>query len=34
MYDMGWGEVLTYCGIEWENYPDTDFAGQIKLEEY
>lgn len=21
MYDMGWGNVLTYIGVEWENYP-------------
>lgn len=24
----GWGRVLDYIGVEWENRPDTDFAGQ------
>ena len=25
MYDMGWGDVLTYIGVEWENEPDANY---------
>jgi len=25
MYDMGWGKVLSYIGVEWENEPDPDY---------
>lgn len=32
MYDMGWGEVLTYCGIGWENVPG-EVQGQMTMEE-
>lgn len=27
----GWGRVLDYIGVEWENEPDTDFVGQFSL---
>lgn len=27
----GWGKVLDYIGIGWENAPDTDFPGQISM---
>ena len=29
MYDQGWGEVLSYIGVEWEDDPD---GGQVHLE--
>ena len=28
MYDMGWGEVLDYIGIEWENEPRAELEQQ------
>ena len=32
MYDMSWGEVLTYCGIEWEDkYAEGEIPGQTSL---
>lgn len=27
----GWGKVLDYIGVGWENPPDTEFAGQCSL---
>ncbi len=30
---FGWGKVLDYIGIEWENYPFTDFIDQLKIAE-
>lgn len=27
----GWGRVLDWIGVEWENAPDTDLVGQINL---
>lgn len=27
----GWGRVLDYIGVGWENYPDTDFPGQCNF---
>ena len=27
----GWGRVLDYIGVGWENLPDTDCVGQISL---
>lgn len=32
--EYGWGRVLDYLGIGWENYPDTDLVGQISWAEY
>lgn len=29
----GWGRVLDYIGVEWENYPDTDLIGQVSFYE-
>jgi hypothetical protein len=29
MYDQGWGDVLSYIGVEWEDYPD---GGQERME--
>lgn len=29
----GWGRVLDYIGVEWENEPDTDLVGQYSFEE-
>lgn len=33
MYDMGWGKVLDYCGIGWEDMPDADepINGQMSM---
>ena len=31
MYDVGWGHVLDYIGVGWENDPFTGCAGQIGL---
>ena len=28
----GWGRVLDWIGVEWENLPDTELAGQIRME--
>ena len=28
---FGWGKVLTYIGVDWENPPDTDCVGQYSL---
>lgn len=28
---FGWGRVLDWIGVEWENYPDTDLVGQRSL---
>lgn len=30
----GWGRVLDYIGVGWENKPDTDFVGQYSFEDY
>ena len=27
----GWGRVLDYIGVGWENAPDTDCVGQISI---
>ena len=27
----GWGRVLDYIGVGWENMPDTDCVGQISM---
>lgn len=27
----GWGRVLDYIGVGWENYPDTDCVGQMSI---
>lgn len=27
----GWGRVLDYIGVGWENAPDTDCVGQISM---
>lgn len=29
----GWGRVLDYIGVGWENLPDTDFAGQCSFDD-
>lgn len=29
--EYGWGHVLDYIGVEWENPPDTDFSEQCSL---
>ena len=29
----GWGKVLDYIGVEWENLPDTDCIGQYSFED-
>lgn len=29
----GWGRVLDYIGVGWENYPDTDIPDQIGLDD-
>ena len=29
--EYGWGHVLNYIGVEWENPPDTDFSEQCSL---
>lgn len=31
MYKMGWGDVLTYCGIEWETPPDGSLPNQLSM---
>ena len=28
MYEMGWGNVLNYIGIEWEDEPRAEFEQQ------
>ena len=30
----GWGRVLDYIGVEWENLPDTDYVGQYSFDDY
>ena len=30
----GWGKVLDYIGIGWENDPGTDLVGQYKIEDF
>ena len=30
----GWGRVLNYVGVAWENPPDTACIGQIKIDGY
>jgi hypothetical protein len=29
----GWGRVLDYIGVEWENAPDTDLVGQFSFDD-
>lgn len=31
---FGWGRVLDWIGVEWENLPDTDLPGQFHLDDY
>lgn len=31
MYDIGWGKVLDYIGVEWENDPYGEMDGQMKI---
>ncbi len=30
----GWGKVLDYIGVGWENKPDTDYVGQFSFDDY
>ena len=32
--EYGWGRVLDYIGVGWENAPDTDCVGQYSFEDY
>ena len=29
----GWGRILDWIGVGWENLPDTDFPGQMSFDE-
>lgn len=33
MYDMGWGAVLTYCGIGWEDRTGSGLPGQMAFDD-